>query len=134
MGRDLNELASYFKPLAEQLLNRCSAAGVPCRIITTGRTEEEQIDALARKVSWVARSKHQPQPPENKSEAIDIVPLSILSENKANWNPLHKDWQVLGKIGKLLGLRWGGDWVNKDMGHFEYVHVSQEIGPTMSTT
>lgn len=123
MGRDLNELASYFLPLAQALIDGCSAVGVPVRIITTGRTPAEQEEKLAQGVSWVSVSKHEPQPPEGKSEAIDVVPLSVLSEHKPDWDPTHPDWQVIGRIGKELGLRWGGDWTkHPDMGHFEYVH------------
>lgn len=122
MGKDLNELASYFLPLAQQLLDDCSTAGVPCRVVDTGRTETEQEQKLAQGVSWVVRSKHEPQPPENKSEAIDIVPLSILEENKPDWDPSHPDWDRIGVIGKTLGLRWGGDWTShRDPSHFEYV-------------
>lgn len=122
MGKDLNELASYFLPLAQELLDKCAVAGVPCRVIDTGRTTQEQAIKLAEGVSWVSKSKHEPQPPEMKSEAIDIAPQAVLEENKANWDPTNPLWQEIGGIGKELGLRWGGDWKVKDMGHFEYVH------------
>lgn len=127
MGKDLNELTSYFLPLAQELLDKCAAAGVPCRVIDTGRTTQEQAVKLAQGVSWVSKSKHEPQPPEMKSEAIDIAPTAILEENKANWDPESPLWQQIGEIGKSLGLRWGGDWKVKDMGHFEYVHPSTQV-------
>jgi peptidoglycan L-alanyl-D-glutamate endopeptidase CwlK len=133
MGKDLSELTSYFRPLAEQLIARCSAAGVPVRIIDTGRTEQEQVAKISQGVSWVARSKHEPQPPENLSEAIDIVPLTILSENKLDWDPSNPEWQTIGQIGKAMGLRWGGDWPKKDMGHFEYVHGAKNPPMVMTT-
>jgi hypothetical protein len=123
MGKDLNELASYFLPIAQQLIDQGNAAGLDLVIITTGRTATEQLTKIATGVSWVTRSKHEPQPPEGKSEAIDLCPRVLLTEK--NWAPDSPLWQQLGTIGENLGLRWGGRWVQKDMGHFELVH-SQE--------
>lgn len=137
MGRDLNELASYFLPKAQALLDACAAADCPVRVVDTGRTPQEQTIKLAQGVSWIPVSKHEPQPPEGKSEAIDIVPLSVLEENKPNWDPGHPDWKKIGAIGKSLGLRWGGDWVSHpDPSHFEYVHPPAQIqtDPELSTT
>lgn len=122
MGNNLNELASYFEPLAQALLDTCSSAGVPCRIIDTGRTAEEQVQKLEQKVSWTSFSKHEPQKPEGKSEAIDICPLAILSERKVDWDPTNPLWLQIGEIGESLGLKWGGRWdIHPDRSHFEYV-------------
>lgn len=33
------------------------------------------------------------------------------------WNT--KDYQLAGKIGKEVGLNWGGDWPQPDCPHFE---------------
>lgn len=119
MGKSLDELTSYFKPLAQQLLVECDAINVPVRIVDTGRTPEEQEAKLAAGVSWIPRSKHE------IGEAIDIVPLSILSEHKPDWDPSHPDWIKIGEVGKKLGLRWGGDWEHHpDPSHFEYIHGS----------
>lgn len=123
MGKDMNELASYFEPLAQELLDKCKAAGVSCRVIDTGRTPEEQVVKLEQKVSWTTRSKHEPQPLEGKSEAIDICPLVILAEHKANWDPTSPLWIKIGEVGESLGLKWGGRWdLHPDPSHFEYVH------------
>ncbi len=124
MGNNLNELASYFEPLAMSLLSACSQAGVPCRVIDTGRTAEEQVRKLETKISWTSHSKHEPQPPEGKSEAIDICPLAILQEHKLDWDPASPLWLRIGVIGEALGLKWGGRWnLHPDPSHFEYVHV-----------
>lgn len=125
VGASLNELASYFRPLAEQLLIECGRSGVPVRIVDTGRSLTEQRQKIAQKVSWTNNSKHLPQPPEGLSEAIDIVPLAVLSEHKPDWDPTNPAWQIVGHIGRRLGLRWGGDWrETPDPSHFEYVHVA----------
>jgi peptidoglycan L-alanyl-D-glutamate endopeptidase CwlK len=127
MGKSLDELASYMFPLAVELIHQCEQAGVSVRIVDTGRTAAEQEQKLAQGVSWVPRSKHEPQPPEGKSEAVDIVPMSILAEHKPDWDPGHPDWQRIGAIGEKLGLRWGGSWQHhKDPSHFEFIHQKPE--------
>lgn len=129
MTNTLNDAASYFRPLCEELLQRCAKIGVPCRIVDIIRDEAQQKQKLADGLSWTPHSKHLPQPPEEKSEAIDIVPLSVLSEHKPDWDPTHPDWQRIGEVGKSLGLRWGGDWVeHRDLSHFEFVHKPTEPG------
>lgn len=51
--------------------------------------------------------------------AEDIV-FKILG--KWSWD-LKLPWNDLGKIGKKLGLEWGGDWKNiKDLPHFQYTN------------
>jgi D-alanyl-D-alanine carboxypeptidase len=127
MPNTLNEAASYARPLFEKLLQNCTAAGVPCRIVDIIRTPTQQEQKLAQGVSWTEHSKHLPQPPEGKSEAIDIVPLAILNEHKPDWDPTSPLWQQIGEVGKALGLLWGGSWThindgNGDPSHFEYIH------------
>jgi hypothetical protein len=135
MGNNLDELASYFEPKAQQLISNCALVGIPVRVINTGRTADEQTIKIQQGVSWTKFSKHEPQPPEMKSEAIDVCPLAVLEENKANWDPKNPLWQKIGNIGKNLGLVWGGDWRHigetapgkgdgtGDPGHFEWKSV-----------
>ena len=137
MGKDLSELASYFSPLAQALIDACAAADVPVRVVDTGRTPLEQEAKLAQGVSWTSHSKHEPQPPEQKSEAIDVVPEAILTEHKPDWDPSSSLWLKIGEIGKGLGLHWGGDWKHhSDPSHFEYIHPTPQIltDPELSTT
>lgn len=116
MGNRLDELASYFRPRAEAWLAACSAIGIPLRVIDTGRTMSEQTKKLRDSVSWTQWSKHEPQPPENKSEALDAAPEMILKETewnpevKKSWDPKDPLWQQIGVEARKLGLRWGGDW------------------------
>src|ERR1700687_1798490 len=125
MGKDLSELASYFLPLAQELLEDCASEGIPVVVVDTGRTPAEQQQKLAQGVSWTQRSKHEPQPPEGKSEAIDLCPTEYLPMQ--GWDPGGPLWAQLGAIGESLGLLWGGRWThlnngNGDPGHFQYVH------------
>jgi peptidoglycan L-alanyl-D-glutamate endopeptidase CwlK len=133
MGKNLNELASYMLPKVQALIDQANAAGLDVIIEDTGRTPVEQQVKLAQGVSWTTRSKHLPQPPEMKSEAIDLVPRAVLTLKYWGWNGTpansHGDWLQLGELGESLGLEWGGRWTRcpSDPGHFQYKHVETSI-------
>lgn len=61
-------------------------------------------------VTWTLKSKHL------SGKAIDLVPVI---KGKTCWNPPERVWQAMGEIGKKHGLKWGGDWKEKDYPHFE---------------
>lgn len=128
MDTSLDDLASCFRPLAEQLLDGCVGAGIPVRVVDTLRTPAQQEQALTAKRSWTHHSKHLPQPPENKSEAIDIVPLAILAGGRSDWDPGNSLWDKIGAVGMALGLEWGGQWATpeRDPSHFQYKEPSNE--------
>jgi len=118
MSRALDDLSPRFKPLAMELLARCVEAHIPVLVVDTLRTPAEHAANLANGVSWTVRSKHL------DGDAIDIVPYSVYDlhgPGKLQWDAGDPIWQKLGAIGERLGLRWGGRWKQKDMGHFEYV-------------
>lgn len=118
MSRALDDLSPRFKPLAMELLARCVEQGVGVAIVDTLRTPEEQKANVAKGVSWTTHSKHL------DGDAIDICPYSTWDAHgpdKLNWDVGDPVWNTLGAIGEALGLRWGGRWKVKDMGHFEYV-------------
>jgi len=129
---DINELASYVQPLYLKFKANCQAAGLPTRTEDIGRTVEQQAANITAGRSWTARSKHLPQPPENKSEAWDEVPTDLLTDKFWGWHGTIEAsdprWLQMGQIGEALGLRWGGRWpVNPphsrpDPGHFEFIH------------
>ncbi len=122
MSRALNDLSSKFRPLAVEFLARLVEEGVHVLIIDTLRTEAEQAANIAKGVSWTKNSKHLADA-EGKSNAFDICPLSVYEldgPDKLQWDAGHPVWKKIGAIGEGLGLRWGGRWQQKDMGHFEY--------------
>ncbi len=117
MSKALNDLSPRFRPLAIELLARCLEAGIAVCIVDTLRTPEEHAANLAKGVSWTTRSKHL------DGDAIDICPYAVWDAHgpdKLLWDAGDPIWQKLGAIGEALGLRWGGRWKVKDMGHFEY--------------
>ena len=132
MGNSLDALASYFRPQVDDFLNRCSVAGIDLIIVDTDRTPAEQVVKLSQGVSWTNRSKHEPQPPEMKSEAIDVAPKEYLPMK--GWYPGGPLWDQLGEIGERCGMFWGGRWhSHPDPGHFEYIHSAPPIGVDEST-
>ncbi len=118
MSRRLDDLDPRFRPVAIELLARCVEAGIQVMIIDTLRTPEEHQANLASGVSWTRHSKHL------DGLAIDICPYDMYQlhgPDKLRWNAGDPVWQKIGAIGESLGLRWGGRWKQKDMGHFEFV-------------
>lgn len=118
MSRKLDDLSPRFKPLAMELLARCTEAGIAVFIVDTLRTVQEQAENIRKGVSWTKNSKHL------TGDAIDLAPYdtwNLHGPDKLQWNADDPAWDVMGVIGERLGLRWGGRWKQKDMGHFEYV-------------
>lgn len=118
MSRALDDLDPRFKPLAIELLARMVEARIMVIIVDTLRTTAEHDANLLRGVSWVTHSKHL------EGLAIDIVPYRLYAlhgVDKLHWDASDPIWQRIGAIGEQLGLRWGGRWTQKDLGHFEYV-------------
>lgn len=119
MSQALNDLDPTFRPLAVELLAKLTEAKLPVLIVETRRTPEQHAINLANGTSWTMHSKHL------DGLAIDLVPYSLYTlapgGDKLEWDNAAPAWQTIGRIGKALGLRWGGDWQQKDMGHLEYV-------------
>jgi hypothetical protein len=124
MGNSLDALASYFRTQVDTFLAKCATAGIPLTSIDTDRTVSEQAQKIAEGVSWTQNSRHLPQPPEEKSEAIDVCPTPYLTMKL--WNPSGPMWKQVGEIGESCGMFWGGRWVeHPDEGHFQYINPNE---------
>lgn len=118
MSRALIDLSPRFRPLAYELLAKCTEAGIAVMVVDTLRTPTEHAANLAKGVSWTKNSKHL------TGDAIDICPYSTWDAHgpdKLQWDAADPVWNKIGAIGESVGLRWGGRWAQKDLGHFEYV-------------
>lgn len=121
MSNKLDDLAPTFKPLAILLLARLVEARIPCIIIDTLRTAEEQAAKVKAGLSWTNHSKHQ------DGLAIDICTYEeykIRGPNKLDWDTTDPIWLIMGNIGQTIGLKWGVVSANgerKDLGHFEFI-------------
>jgi len=130
MGTSLDALASYFRPQVDLFLADPDVVAMDLVVVDTDRTPTEQEQKLATGVSWTSYSKHEPQPPEGKSEAIDVCPRAYTVMK--GWNPTGPLWDQLGAIGERYGMFWGGRWVHinngrGDPGHFQYIHPSIQV-------
>ncbi len=118
-------------PLAKQLLQKATDAGLDPIVEDTGRTTTEQTQKRVQGVSWTTNSRHLPQPPEWLSEAIDVVPRVCMSLKYWGWNGRvensHPFWGRLIEIGEGLGLHCGVHFPHPDPGHFQYVHPPAQI-------
>lgn len=131
MSRKLDDLSREMRLVTYQLLARLVEKGIHVCIVDTLRTAQEQADNLAKGVSWTQRSMHLPRKlrgysegsiDADKSDAIDLClyeQYNLHGPDKLQWNTADPAWQVIGELGESLGLRWGGRWKQKDMGHLE---------------
>jgi peptidoglycan L-alanyl-D-glutamate endopeptidase CwlK len=116
VSRALDDLHPSFRPKAIELLARLTEAGIPVLVVDTLRTPAEHAANLAKGVSWTTRSKHL------DGLAIDICPYetyALAGPDKLQWDSGNPIWNRIGLIGEALGLRWGGRWKVRDVGHFE---------------
>ena len=124
MSRRLSDLSTRFRPLVVELIARCTEAQIPLMILDTVRTEQEQEENIKKGVSWTKNTKHLPQPPEMRAEAIDVAPYAMYQLNgpdKLQWDADDPVWERIGRIGESLGLVWGGRWPKpkRDCAHFQ---------------
>ncbi len=151
--RALDSLSSDFQPIAFALLARLIERQVPCLIVQTSRTVEEQKADLASGASGVRLSKHLPRVLRMpicktdlfRADAMDIVPYDVYDATgrvltKLAWsdsdNPQHvKLFAVIGEEAEKLGLRWGGRWSKPhDPGHVEYLFPGELYGDIPETS
>lgn len=148
--KDLDKLDSGFRPYADAFIAELHRNGVVFRVEETLRTPEVQeaywlqgraplgeVNKARKRaglyllseaesksiVTWTRDSVH------FTGRAIDIVPL-VKDEQRGwivPWNYARyvRIWTEMGKIGKAVGLEWGGDWtpiqggIGKDPPHYQ---------------
>ena len=124
--RRLDTLHPVVRARAVAFLQLCTQAGLSVMVSQGLRTWQEQdgLYAKGRTVPPIGR-KHVVtkakggQSYHNFGLAFDIVVLDAVG--KADWNTAHPGWSAAGRLGKSVGLDWGGDWTGfKDWPHFQY--------------
>ena len=115
-SRSIEDLTPETQELYHKFAVIMKAKGINYIVTCTYRSQAEQ-DALYAQgrtkpgqiVTWTRKSRH------TDREAFDIA---ILKNGKISWNV--DDYLEAGKIGRAVGLVWGGDFkTSKDRPHFE---------------
>ena len=121
MTKDINDLRPVVAKMAKDFLAKAQAQGIDFIITSVYRSidEQNQIYAQGRTTpGTIVTNAKGGQSFHNWRVAFDIVPVI---QGKAIWND-NALWAKLGQIGTLVGLEWGGSWLNfKDLPHFQYV-------------
>lgn len=100
-----------------ELLRWGRDVGVSLTTIETARSPERQAYYKKIGASRTLKSKHL-SVGKSGSLAFDIAPTDYLVLK--NWNPRGPLWKRMGKMGKIFGLEWGGDWKSfPDLPHFQ---------------
>lgn len=101
------------QPKARELLKLASGQGIAARVTSGTRTYAEQ-DALFDKHDGTTKARGG-YSNHNFGLAFD---LTIFNGEQPIWESIK--YVILGRLGKSIGLTWGGDWVSiQDEPHFE---------------
>jgi len=111
---------------ARAMLDACAKAGLGVVVCEGLRTWEEQDALYARgrtvkpigRRYWVTKARGG-ESYHNFGLALDIVVLDAIG--KHGWDATHPGWRDAARVGKALGLAWGGDWRGfKDLPHYQW--------------
>lgn len=116
----IERLHPIVRAKAEQLVSLARGQGIAVKLTEGYRPPERQAELLTTGATNAkpGYSFHQ------YGLAFDLVPLD--AQGKAWWEPGKAVWQTIGRIGKSLGLTWGGDFrptaklPEGDRPHFEF--------------
>lgn len=116
--------------LCEAHLEKSFLAHLPIRVAVSYRGPDEQAVAFTKGASLATfgKSPHNFDPclgydvvflPESPGDK-DVYDLSTI--------PADVEWDMVGRVGKEVGLEWGGDWVKlKDRPHFQLANWRQYV-------
>jgi peptidoglycan LD-endopeptidase CwlK len=103
-----------------RFLNDAIRLGINLRLTSGLRTFEEQNELYSkgRPIGKIVTNAKAGESYHNYGLAFDVA---LMDENKPNWNYNDPRWDKIGKLGKSLGFKWGGDFKTiSDKPHFEY--------------
>jgi peptidoglycan L-alanyl-D-glutamate endopeptidase CwlK len=115
---NIDSLMPVVRPLARQLIHEANAVLAPKVVkVTSGyRTFSEQKELYDKYKTGGPQAAPPGYSNHNYALAFDVT---LFDENdKPIWeSALYK---TIGKIGRTVGLIWGGDWHSVDEPHFEF--------------
>lgn len=114
-SRAIDDLLPELQILFHEFAMEMHDQGIQFIVTCTYRSQEEQDELYAKGrttqgpiVTWTQHSKH------TERRAFDIA---IMIDGKVSWKA--EDYEEPGKIGRSVGLEWGGDWKKPDKPHFQ---------------
>ncbi len=122
MTRSIKELLPVVEVKCEQFIANCKAEAIDIIVTGTYRSLEEQNAeyAIGRTIDIdkpIVTHAKGGQSLHNWGVAFDICPV-VRGKVVYDDNIL---WEKIARIGKELGLEWGGDWtIFPDKPHFQY--------------
>lgn len=117
----LSALTPELRSLAQRHLDLCREAGIDLLVVQGYRTLQEQAALYdAGRGPDGGRKVTNARPGSSWHNFRRAYDVAVVEGGKIIWNP--PKYTEAGKIGKSLGLLWGGDFksVRGDLGHFEY--------------
>lgn len=120
VDRDLGKLAPKFRAAVEAAIAECNAAGLDAYVFEAYRSPELAAEYYAR-----GRKKKPPQRPvTNAPDNLRSwhgygLAVDVISREHA-WAPKDGWWEQVAAIFKRHGLKWGGDWRQRDLPHFQH--------------
>lgn len=120
MARGIDKLHLEVQEYAVRLVEECKKQGLEIKITDTLRSKAEQ-DALYAQGRTTSGSKvtnaTYPKSNHNWGIAFDFC----RNDGKGAFYDNDGFFTKVGKVGKSIGLSWGGDWTSfEDKPHFEY--------------
>lgn len=117
----LSGVRSELRPLVEQMIANAFETERIALVVTDGFRSAAQQDALYEqgrtRPGAIVTHLRGGQSWHNYGLAVDVA---VLAGGKLTWPNDDDLWLQIGAIGKVLGLRWGGDFPKfKDRPHFE---------------
>lgn len=120
-SRKLTDLHPKVAAMAIQHIDQCKVAGIDIIITSTFRDAESQNALYAQgrtKPGKIVTRAKAGQSMHNYRLAYDVVPLR---NGKPVWTASDSIWLDVGRIGKVCGLDWAGDWKSfKEFPHFQF--------------
>ena len=117
IDKRLSSLDPSFRAKVLEMIAQLAEKRIYVIIIETRRMASRQELLVQMGRSKTLKSKHL------DGKAVDIAPVLGYTYPKVTsvvWDTKHSVWKEISRIGKSLGLKWGGDWRTfKDYVHWE---------------
>lgn len=119
--KNIGTLRPEVQPLARALIEQAVAKGINAKVISGTRTYAEQNELYAQgrtKPGQIVTKARGGYSWHNFGLAFDI---GIFSKDDKTYYGESNSYAECGRIGKELGLQWGGDWEDfQDEPHFQF--------------